>query len=406
MNESSSEASIRRFAGDLTQIREERGLTHDDIHTETRVARDLIKEFESGALFHRSSFNRVYLRSLTKSYAATVGITPSDRVLDHLEAALEGRYMNELAVSELGADPIAPPTPTEPPAEANTPDTTTDTTDPDTTDPDTASPKPTEDDADAPPPDSPAPSTPNTDDADDAEDQAPSTAASSPAARAAASDPDDTPDPKAPVPPHRKKTASPPSAARRSKASPASPPSSTSTGSDAGLGARQAFIVGGLLLLIAVGVIWLIARPSDAPEEPPPSETTQAEPAAVDTTETEPEPAPEPIPPVELGDTLRAMIHADAGAVQGVRVQRDADIRRPYWLNEGETMLMLFQDRFVIEEQFDQFSLYINERPMPLSPTDAQGRRVVDREDLQAWADTLQAEPVELPSPQVTHDVP
>ncbi len=401
MNEPSSEASIRRFAGDLTQIREARGLTHDDIHTETRVARDLIKEFESGALFHRSSFNRVYLRSLTKSYAATVGITPADRVLDHLEAALEGRYMNELAVSELGADPIAPPTPTEPPAEADTPDTTTDTADPDT-----ASPKPTEDDADAPPPDSPASSTPTTDDADDTEDQAPPTAALSPAARAAASDPDDTPDLKAPVPPHRKKTASPPSAGRRSKASPASAPSSTSTGSDAGLGARQAFIVGGLLILIAVGVIWLIARPSDAPEEPPPSETTQAEPAAVDTTETEPEPAPEPIPPVELGDTLRAMIHADAGDVQRVRVQRDGDIRRPYWLNEGETMLMLFQDRFVIEEQFDQFSLYINERPMPLSPTDAQGRRVVDREALQAWADTLQAEPVELPSPQVTHDVP
>jgi len=100
-------AAGERFARDMRRVREDRDLTQDDIHEETRIAVTLIDAFERDGLFEHPAFNRVYLRSFVRAYAGCINVD-ADQALTHLERALQGAYQNELAVEELGAAPEAP----------------------------------------------------------------------------------------------------------------------------------------------------------------------------------------------------------------------------------------------------------------------------------------------------------
>ena len=351
MNDTSPEASIQRFVDDLKRIREDRGVSHADIQEATRVSGDVLNDFESGALFQRSSFNRVYLRSLAKSYAGLVGIEPTQRVLDHLQAALDNRYTNELAVEELDEEPLSIKWPDETSADSESDE-----------------------------------NTPASIDSTPFDEVEPATADDTGAQRWSSGAATDT----------------------TSTEGPASPPSSASHES-AGQGAGamwQPFIIGAVLLLVTAGLIWgMISLTGNGQGDAVP-ETTETEESAspVDTTAPSPDEATAPsnessnsveVPPVVLGQTIYATLWADGGNVNGVRIQRDADLRRPYWIESGDVVVLPFQERIVIEEQFDQFSLFINEREMPLEPLDAQGRRVLSRTDLEVWADTTQTPPAE-----------
>lgn len=114
MAEEASFPAGHRFSDDLRQIREDRGITVDEIHSETRIARTLIESFEEGALYDHPTYNRVYLRSFIKAYADAIEIS-RERALSALDAALEGTYQHELAQEYLSgeADPPNPDPPEE-----------------------------------------------------------------------------------------------------------------------------------------------------------------------------------------------------------------------------------------------------------------------------------------------------
>ncbi|PSQ99979.1 MAG: hypothetical protein BRD48_02475, partial [Bacteroidetes bacterium QS_9_68_14] len=84
--------SGQRFAADLRAMREERGLSVEELRERLHVPSGLFEAFESGQLGGGDPmFNRVYLRSLARSYADATG-APSAPVLAALRATLEGEY--------------------------------------------------------------------------------------------------------------------------------------------------------------------------------------------------------------------------------------------------------------------------------------------------------------------------
>jgi len=359
MNDTSPEASIQRFLADLKRIREARDVSLAEIHEATRISKDVLDDFESGDLFNRSSFNPVYLRSLAKSYAQQVSITPPQRVLECMELAQSNRYTNELAVDELGEEPLSIAWPDDG-SEDDTPG----------------------DDTSLPLDDS-AFNTPNTESTGSAvtTDAADGPGASNTAARRWREAPNDE------------------------EADNQSAAQSSSTGG----GAWQLVILGIAFVVLIGGIVWGLVYWSgtdDASSEPePPVEETT--PASPDTAQTEMS-APEPeVPAPEIGDTVYATLYASNGNVQGVRVQRDDDIRRPYWIEEGDAVVMPFTEQISIEQQLDEFELFINEYPMPVEPLDNQNRRVLTRSDLESWADTTQTPPADgLPTPVDTLRIP
>ena len=96
-----------RFNDDLRRIREERGLSVEALHEETKIPLGLLKQFEENGLFDHPMFNRVYLRSLVRAYAEQVSID-QDQALDYLDEALDGRYAGGLAAAYLGEAPDEP----------------------------------------------------------------------------------------------------------------------------------------------------------------------------------------------------------------------------------------------------------------------------------------------------------
>ena len=101
MSEAPSPSSGQRFAHDLHRIREDRGVSLEELHEETKIPLGLLEQFEASGLFDHPMFNRVYLRSLVRTYARKVGL-PIDTALDMLDRALAGDYAGELAAEYFG----------------------------------------------------------------------------------------------------------------------------------------------------------------------------------------------------------------------------------------------------------------------------------------------------------------
>ena len=104
MSEASSYPSRREFSSDLRRIREERGLTLEALYEETKIPLGVLQDFEKTGLFDNPVFNRVYLRSLVRTYALFVGI-PSKIVLEGLDEALLDSYKGRLATAFLREKP-------------------------------------------------------------------------------------------------------------------------------------------------------------------------------------------------------------------------------------------------------------------------------------------------------------
>lgn len=85
----------RRLAADLNAIRKERGISVKDVMDATRLAENVVEELEQTGLVSNPMFNRVYLRSLFRSYARAVGLEET-RVLTALDEALAGAYGGSL----------------------------------------------------------------------------------------------------------------------------------------------------------------------------------------------------------------------------------------------------------------------------------------------------------------------
>ena len=92
-----------RFANDLRRIREAQGVTIEEIHEETRVARSLVQTFERGDLYDHPGFNRVYMRSFIRAYTSCLGVDAEEAV-GALDDALDGTYEHNLADRYLEED--------------------------------------------------------------------------------------------------------------------------------------------------------------------------------------------------------------------------------------------------------------------------------------------------------------
>ena len=83
--------ALRRLTDDLRDERTRRDMTLEQVYERTRVPIDVLKQFETDGLIESKMFNQVYLRSLLRSYAFAVGL-PVKALTEVFDDASDGRY--------------------------------------------------------------------------------------------------------------------------------------------------------------------------------------------------------------------------------------------------------------------------------------------------------------------------
>jgi hypothetical protein len=148
-----------------------------------------------------------------------------------------------------------------------------------------------------------------------------------------------------------------------------------------------------LLVLVSLGLAYFTSGESEQPSAAAgPADTTMAA-APADTGATA---APERSPAdVSLGSTVHLTVLATSN-VSALRIQRDEDLRRPYWIQEGEADVFPFQDRVTLESGLSDVRLFVEGYPYPLSPADTTGVLELTRSGLQSFVDTLRGAPASL----------
>ena len=148
-----------------------------------------------------------------------------------------------------------------------------------------------------------------------------------------------------------------------------------------------------LLVLVGLGYAYFS---SDAPEEPTaatsPPDTTMA--ASVSSAASTAPPQP-PRADVRLGSTVHLTVLATTN-VSALRIQRDEDLRRPYWIEAGEADVFPFQERVTLENGLSDVRLFVEGYPYPVSPQDTAGVLELTRSGLQTFVDTLRGAPASL----------
>ena len=283
------------FESDLRAVREDRGLSLDEIQQETRIPVDVLRRFEEGDLVGDPSYNEVYLKAFLKSYAKAVGL-PVGRVLTAYDAHRSGSYAGDLATGSASASgPDAPP--------AKAPDAPAAPTVP-------AEPEPVRDEA----------------------------------PQVATSDPDPPSAPPAPrpasgVPPAVQALASTPSPAERP--APVRTTTSTRVSRPAVPTARRSFdknwgtilgLFGVLVVGLAVALWFLVFDGGDDPIE---IETPDAVAVGSEGSDADDEAEAGGGPPLEI--PIRLVVNAQGDGLQWFRVTEDSDDRTPYWIDMGSS---------------------------------------------------------------------
>ncbi|MFP4229255.1 MAG: hypothetical protein ACLFTE_10580, partial [Salinivenus sp.] len=324
--------------------------------------------------------------SFVRAYAAVVGMSPKDAVRG-LEAALAGEYQNALAVEYLQEAPMD-----------------------------------SGDDAEAEAKSGSEPEDENTEDdlASETSAEAESTARhESPPASARA----DEATPPRPEEADRSTGTDEPDISDLPPAEPdrppvvgdegPSPPTSRSTPSASTWRGRESqgvirLVAAVLVVLLVAGVgLWMAFGTGAAPEKkasPAAPDTTAREaPDSVSATEPDTSQAPSEStsrssPAPTPGDTIHLTLRADS-TVSGIRLRQDDDLRRPYWIEQGEATTFPFTSRITVENGLDDVTLFLEDRPVQPAP-DSAGRIVLDRDRVSALLDTAQgAAPSWSPSP-------
>jgi len=439
-------AAEARFADHMRRIRGAREISIEDIHEKTRIAEPLIETFEDGNLSGHPTFNEVYLRSFVRSYAEVLGISPED-ALAALDAALEGTYDRALVEKYLSGEQrdesggesgrlrkedadlprLVEPFPgTEAVEEAE--EAADDAVEPGFPD---GFPRVTRlkkagvqnlddlravDDLQSLPGIGPAYAEEirgalrslegDKSEEEDTGEATPSEKETSPASSTGeegeqpdGDDGDASGDGRSQAPVTRSTHAGSFGESR----------SASGLASATPLGRSRLLLIGAVALLFVAGLgMWLLSggseeSPTDpdptpsttAPADPPPDSAAQAEdPAAAPQTTAGPserEPSPDPV----LADTLHLTVRADS-VLEPIQVQRDEDLRRPYWVNQGEQVVFPFTDQVVVEEEQDRISLFLEGHSLSMTPDTGDQMRI-DRARAEAILDTVQA-----PAPEWT----
>lgn len=392
MPEAPDAPARQRFTRDLRRIREDREVTIAEVHEITQIATSQIQSFEAGSLYDKPAMNPVYLRAFVREYARAIGI-PADAAAEHLEAALDGTYENQLAVQFLDV----PPGVVERELSEASADPRQQSGEDESTEGESQGPSeeegPEETESSVPP------------EAEDREEASDSEESVEPASEAREEEHFSPPDWLA----EEGEAQGDPT--REPPSTPAASGSSRQTSSEGTAGLEQApfwseydweAVLMGLsvLLLVALlaGLGFLYFTGSDSPSEngAPSAETTEEEKAPSSSASSDASPSPSAPPAtLTLGDTLHLTVLATS-KVQELRVQQDEDLRRPYWIEEGSALVFPFTRRVTVENQLDSIRLFVERYPYPTARTDSLGRVVLARSTVEAFADTLHGTPVSL----------
>jgi hypothetical protein len=311
-----------RYNDHLRRVRVKKNVSLEMLHEETKIPRDLLNEFEESGLLNHPQFNRVYLRSFVRTYAQAIGIRPEE-ALEALEESFDDRYEGSLAVLYLGQK--AKEKPIEP-GEASEGALESEAT---VTDPE----------ADL-----------------HAETATPSWLDQSP--------------------PPGTRMATPPARPAASR----SPRQRSGGDSDAG---KYAILVIVLLVIIGAALWFFLGRGGIDGERGTTAPRVAQEELAAPMEPMPPPPEPEP---VTLGETFSVTFVATGGPVQAMRATIDDDVRRPYWIEEGESLNMNVRQRIVIDpERLGNVRLQVEGRDYPMDRRDEGDRIVITREDVQAF---------------------
>jgi hypothetical protein len=314
---------------DLRAIRDAYNVTLDTVEHETRMPPDILRRFEAGELVGDPNYNEVYLRNLLKTYAKALGISHQE-VEKAYEATKAGRYDGSLRRLYLEA---AAPAAVEPPRPA----------------------------------------------------EAPAPAVAALGAKGAGPKPPK----KAAEPPARPNEHFPKQRVKSAKASASgAKPIETSWG---------LIIAGTLAGVVAIGaVLWLLFR-DDTPrpervDRPLAADTTQA-PAAADTAAAAATATADLPPAPQLGTPIAVTVIAQGGALQGFRVTEAPDVRRPYWLEQGQEQTFQSEEEVVLWGQGENpeglsSAVRLRLQGIEWDPADGQVLRI-DRARGQALLDSL-----------------
>lgn len=316
--------TLRSFLEDLIAVREAYSMTREAFHQATKINLSLIEHFEQTALLDHPLFNQVYQRAILRSYARTMEVDEA-LLFRSFEAAVAGAYRRELAVALLGLPPLPEPEPPElAPGSSIAPQ---------------QGPRPTT---------------------------------------------------------HPARTSvetMPRGAAFISRIGKDIREGAGSFLAGAGsliefvhrkTGFRGIAQWGGILVAIVIGLtllIQFIQRPS---REGGGASVQDAMPEAAARTDTvgdfgESSPAPVDL---ALSDSLSLVVVARRNKLDPFRVQVDRDLRRPYWLDHGDTLQFAFANRITVEDRLEDMTVLLEGHPYPLVPADTSGRVIINRDSV------------------------
>ena len=346
MSEEPTSLSLRTFLEDLVLIREQRGVSLDDIRVKTKVYPHVIAQFEEDGLRNHPLFNKLYTKAFVRSYALALGASP-EVIVSSYEKALSDAYQRELAIEYL--DMPLPPGALEVPLAVSVSDEQIDT-------------------------------------------------------HGASSGVDNTADVEhvfslqggGDISPETKTSLTDLKQSKHSNPNVPSVSWRSLTEIFRNHSGVQWGIAGGaigLFLLLIFSVISI-----QKPESPLSASTaiTVQETTSISSVSTLPDSLTDRIPttsigteesdttpdavPFTLGDSLSIIVVAAGGKLDPFRVRVDADLRRPYWLDTGDSMRFKVGERIVIEEKLDVMEVLLEGYTIPINDTDSAAQLVITRD--------------------------
>ncbi|MDA1028001.1 MAG: helix-turn-helix domain-containing protein [Bacteroidetes bacterium] len=362
----------RRLARDLRSIRRSRSIDMKEVLDATRLAEDVIEQLEDTALLGNPMFNRVYLRSMFGSYAAVLGISNDDMV-GALEEALSGQYVGSLAKKYLGGKsleegnivatakvPDKEVELKEDSADQNTPGLKTNL-------PDSTSEEPVEN--------------PSSEKSKSKRDK--SKAAN---AKADSSQSGDQSESTSLGQPHPKEEETPSNEPRRMqiKRSPEPSMPKTSTGKSKStvlLPNMSGFLMLVVAGLVLIALIWFAISWILSPQTPI-SDVLEKKEEPIQSTILRPE-------RIVLPEKIKIELIAHVEALDPIRVQIDRDLRRPYWIENQDTLIFEMRERVEFERELNNTRILISGFAIPSDWYASTIRAEITRDRTQAWLDSL-----------------
>lgn len=375
--------SGHRLAGDLRSIRRKRGVDLKEILDTTRLAEDVIEQLEETGLINHPAFNQVYLRSLFAAYGGVLEIQ-RDHMMSALEEMFQGQYVGSLAVQYLG-ESAAKPAPkgdeTEP-IESAAPEVVEEEVEPPESGSTESKPTQSEDDspleADAAAKDASAVSETESVVDPDTEPVEPAEESSEDASDAIQSEEES--EAAAPTQP------SAPAIAQPWRTESAASDASQSSGSFLAKGSVLLPNMSGMALVVVaaialIALLWFaVGRVMNMGGD------EQVPVVAEDTTQVREIVLPDP---VQLADSIRIDVIAVDEPLDPIRVTVDRDLRKPYWIEMGDTMRFAGLDRIRLEREVEHTRVLVQGYVLPQAWM-VEGQVVdLSRTRIQAWFDSL-----------------